>query len=267
MTRYKLTLEYDGAPFVGWQRQENGLSVQQVLEDAVFGFCGERVHVQAAGRTDAGVHAWGQVAHVDIARDTRPDVVRDALNFHLKPHPVAILAAETAPPDFHARFWATGRRYVYRIVNRRARLALEAGRAWLVSVPLDAVAMDGAARRLVGRHDFTSFRSAACQARSPLKTLDRLDVTRHGEEIRIETAARSFLHNQVRIMVGTLKLVGEGKWTAEDVSAALAARDRERGGPTAPPEGLYLAEVRYDARSGRVGCPQAEDADDADVEG
>jgi tRNA pseudouridine38-40 synthase len=267
MTRYKLTLEYDGGPFVGWQRQENGLSVQQVVEEAVFGFCGERVHVQAAGRTDAGVHARGQVAHVDIARDTRPDVVRDALNFHLKPHPVAVLAAEVAPPDFHARFSATGRRYLYRIINRRARLALEAGRAWLVSVPLDAAAMALAARRLVGRHDFTSFRSAACQARSPLKTLDRLDVTRHGEEIRIETAARSFLHNQVRIMVGTLKLVGEGKWTADDVSVALAARDRERGGPTAPPEGLYLAEVRYDAGSGRVGCPQAEDADDADIEG
>jgi tRNA pseudouridine38-40 synthase len=249
MTRYKLTLEYDGGPFVGWQRQDNGLSVQQAVEDAVHGFCGERVHVQAAGRTDAGVHATGQVAHVDIAKATRPDVVRDALNFHLRPHPVAVVAAEVAPPDFHARFSATGRRYVYRVVNRRAPLALDAGRAWLVSVPLDAAAMAAGAQRLLGRHDFTSFRSAACQAASPLKTLDRLDVTRAGEEIRVEAAARSFLHNQVRIMVGTLKLVGEGKWTADDVAAALAARGRERGGPTAPPEGLYLAEVRYDGPS------------------
>lgn len=265
MTRFKLTLEYDGGPFVGWQRQDNGLSVQQVVEDAVFGFCGERTLVQAAGRTDAGVHARGQVAHVDIVRDTRPDVVRDALNFHLKPHPVAVIAAEVAPAGFHARFSATGRRYEYRIVNRRARLALDAGRAWLVSAPLDAAAMAAAARRLVGRHDFTSFRSTACQAASPLKTLDRLEVTRSGAEVRIEAAARSFLHNQVRIMVGTLKLVGEGKWTADDVSAVLAARDRERGGPTAPPEGLYLMAVRYDAPSAAGHDLQAEDAADDEV--
>jgi tRNA pseudouridine38-40 synthase len=209
--------------------------------------------VQAAGRTDAGVHASGQVAHVDIEKEARPDTVRDALNFHLKPHPVAVIAAETAPPDFHARFRATGRRYLYRIVNRRARLVLDAGRAWLVPVPLDASAMVHGAARLVGRHDFTSFRSTACQAASALKTLDRLDVTRTGDEIRIEAAARSFLHNQVRIMVGTLKLVGEGKWTPDDVAAALAARDRTRGGPTAPPEGLYLADVRYDEPSGAGG--------------
>jgi len=265
MTRYKLTLEYDGGPFVGWQRQDNALSVQQAVEDAVHGFCGERVHVQAAGRTDAGVHAWGQVAHVDIEKDTRPDVVRDALNFHLKPHPVVVVSAETAPADFHARFSASGRRYVYRIVNRRARLALDAGRAWQLSVPLDDAAMAVAARVLVGRHDFTSFRSTACQAASPVKTLDRLDVTRTGDEIRIEAAARSFLHNQVRIMVGTLKLSGEGKWSAADVQAALAARDRERGGPTAPPEGLYLAEVRYDAPSAALDGAQAEDVDDAEA--
>jgi tRNA pseudouridine38-40 synthase len=244
---------------VGWQRQDNGPSVQQALEAAVMGFCGERVLVQAAGRTDAGVHASGQVAHVDIGKATRPDVVRDALNFHLKPHPVAVLSAEAVPADFHARFSATGRRYIYRIVNRRARLALAAGRAWLVPAPLDTARMQAAAQRLVGHHDFTSFRSAACQARSPLKTLDRLDVCRVGEEIRIEAAARSFLHNQVRIMVGTLKLAGEGRWTAADVDAALAARDRERGGPTAPPDGLYLVEVRYDAPSG-AGRRDADDA-------
>lgn len=263
VTRYKLTLEYDGGPFVGWQRQDNGLSVQQVVEDAVFGFCGERTPVQAAGRTDAGVHAWGQVAHVDIAKATRPDVVRDALNYHLKPHPVAVVAAEVAPGDFHARFSATGRRYLYRIVNRRAKLALDAGRVWLVPVPLDAAAMAQGAQRLLGRHDFTSFRSAACQAASPVKTLDRLDVTRTGDEIRIEAAARSFLHNQVRIMVGTLRLVGEGKWTADDVTAALAATNRERGGPTAPPDGLYLTAVRYEAPSdAAVGKLEADDAVD-----
>jgi tRNA pseudouridine38-40 synthase len=255
VTRYKLTLEYDGAPFVGWQRQDNGLSIQQAVEDAVFGFCGERTAVVAAGRTDAGVHARGQVAHVDIAKPTRPDVVRDALNFHLKPHPIAVLSASSVPVDFHARFSATGRRYLYRIVNRRARLALDAGRAWQVAAPLDDAAMAAAAQVLVGRHDFTSFRSAGCQAASPLKTLDRLDVARDGEEIAIAAAARSFLHNQVRIMVGTLKLVGEGKWSAADVAAALAARDRTRGGPTAPPDGLYLVDVRYDG-------PSAVEADD-----
>lgn len=262
MARYKLTLEYDGAPFVGWQRQDNGLSVQQAVEDAVVRFCGERAHVQAAGRTDAGVHAWGQVAHVDIAKPTRPDVVRDALNFHLKPHPVAVVSAEAVPDGFHARFSATGRRYLYRIVNRRAKLALDAGRAWLVSVPLDDAAMAQGARRLVGRHDFTSFRSTACQAASPVKTLDRLDVSRTGDEIRIDVAARSFLHNQVRIMVGTLKLVGEGKWTPDDVAAALAACNRERAGPTAPPDGLYLAAVRYEAPSGSLEGEADEAVDD-----
>ena len=264
MTRYRLTIEYDGRGFVGWQRQDNGLSVQQALEEAVLGFCGERAHVYGAGRTDAGVHAIGQVAHVDIARPTTPDTVRDALNAHLRPAPVSVLAAEAVDDAFHARFSATGRRYLYRIVNRRAPLALDAGRAWQVGVPLDAEAMGAAAQRLLGRHDFTSFRSAACQARSPVKTLDRFDVTRTGDEIRLDIAARSFLHNQVRIMTGTLKLVGEGKWTADDVAAVLAARDRTRGGPTAPPDGLYLAAVRYDGGSGGRAGQAADDIADDD---
>jgi tRNA pseudouridine38-40 synthase len=263
MTRYRLTIEYDGSGFVGWQRQDNGPSVQQAVEEAVFGFCGERTHVYGAGRTDAGVHATGQVAHVDIAKSTTADIVRDALNAHLRPAPVSVLAAAMVDDAFHARFSATGRRYLYRIVNRRAPLALDAGRAWQVGTPLDAEAMAEAAARLLGRHDFTSFRSAACQATSPIKTLDRLDVMRAGEEIRLEIAARSFLHNQVRIMAGTLKLVGEGKWSADYVSAALAARDRTKGGPTAPPDGLYLAEVRYDGGSGAAG-QAADDAVDED---
>ena len=245
MTRFKLTLEYDGGAFVGWQRQDNGPSVQQALEEAIQKFCGETVTSFAAGRTDAGVHALGQVAHVDLTRETTPETVRDALNFHLKPAPVAVLTAEIAPPDFHARFSATARLYLYRIVNRRAPLAVERGRAWLVGAPLDTEAMHAAAQRLVGHHDFTSFRAALCQAASPMKTLDRLDVTRAGDEVRIDARARSFLHHQVRNMVGTLKLVGEGKWTADDVSRALAARDRSAAGPTAPPDGLYLTEVWY----------------------
>jgi len=264
MTRYRLTIEYDGSGFVGWQRQGNGPSVQQALEDAVFGFCGERKQVHGAGRTDAGVHATGQAAHVDVAKATTANTVREALNAHLRPAPVAVVEAVAVDDDFHARFSATGRRYLYRIVNRRAPLALDAGRAWQVGVPLDAEAMRVAATRLLGHHDFTSFRSTACQARSPVKTLDRLDVVRTGDEIRLEIAARSFLHNQVRIMAGTLRLVGEGKWSADDVSAALAARDRTRGGPTAPPDGLYLAEVRYDGGSGAAGNA-ADDAVDEDL--
>jgi tRNA pseudouridine38-40 synthase len=264
MTRYRLTIEYDGRGFVGWQRQDNGPSVQQALEEAVLGFCGERTHVYGAGRTDAGVHAIGQVAHVDIVKPTSTDTVRDALNAHLRPAPVSVIAAEIVDDAFHARFSATGRQYLYRIVNRRAPLALDAGRAWQVGVRLDAAAMQEAATRLLGRHDFTSFRSAACQARSPVKTLDRLDVTHTGDEIRLDIAARSFLHNQVRIMTGTLKLVGEGKWTAGDVADALAACDRTRGGPTAPPDGLYLAAVRYDGGSGRRGGQAADGAGDDD---
>jgi len=245
MTRFKLVIEYDGGPFVGWQRQENGPSVQQALEEAVFAFSGERVTSFGAGRTDAGVHALGQVAHFDLARDTTADTVRDAVNFHLKPQPIAVLLAEPVAADFHARFSAKARSYLYRIANRRAPLALDRGRAWPVQQPLDAAAMQVAAERLVGHHDFTSFRSSICQAASPEKTLDRLEVTRAGEEIHIRARARSFLHHQVRNMVGTLKLVGDGKWSAADVSRALAARDRAKAGPTAPAEGLYLTAVDY----------------------
>ncbi|GIK97222.1 MAG: tRNA pseudouridine synthase A [Alphaproteobacteria bacterium] len=245
MTRWKLTVEYDGGGFVGWQRQDNGPSVQQALEEAVARFCGEMVRAHAAGRTDAGVHATGQVVHLDIVKETTAETVRDALNFHLKPAPVAVLTVEPVEDGFHARFSATGRAYLYRIVNRRAPLALERGRAWLVGAPLDAAVMHDAAQVLAGRHDFTSFRAALCQAASPVKTLDRLDVMRHGEEIAIVAEARSFLHHQVRNMVGTLKLVGEGKWTKADVARALAARDRAAAGPTAPPEGLYLTGVKY----------------------
>ncbi len=245
MTRWKLTIEYDGGGLVGWQRQDNGPSVQQALEEAVARFCGERVTAHAAGRTDAGVHATGQVAHLDIAKTTTAETVRDALNFHLKPAPIAVRTVEAVDDGFHARFSATGRSYLYRIVNRRAPLALERGRAWQVGAPLDAASMQAAARELVGHHDFSSFRAALCQAASPVKTLDRLEVMRHGEEIAIVAGARSFLHHQVRNMVGTLKLVGEGKWSAADVARALAARDRAAAGPTAPPEGLYLTAVRY----------------------
>jgi tRNA pseudouridine38-40 synthase len=245
MTRFKLTLEYDGGGFVGWQRQENGLSVQEVLEEAVLRFCGERVTASAAGRTDAGVHASGQVAHIDLARAAEADTVRDALNFHLKPHPVAVLAAEVAPAGFHARFSAVQRRYRYRIINRRAPLVLEAGRAWRLAIALDANAMHDAAQHLVGKHDFSSFRAALCQAASPVKTLDRLAVERRGEEIAISAEARSFLHHQVRNMVGSLKLVGEGRWSAADLLRALEARDRAAAGPTAPAEGLCLIEVCY----------------------
>ena len=245
MTRFRLLIEYDGGPFVGWQRQDNGPSVQQSIEDAVFAFCQERVVSVAAGRTDAGVHALGQVVHLDLARDCAADTLRDAVNFHLKPQPIAILSAEVVAADFHARFSATGRRYLYRIVNRRAPLVLERGRAWWLPGALDVSAMAKAAERLIGRHDFTSFRSSICQAASPVKTLDRLSVERAGEEFRIEAAARSFLHHQVRNMVGSLKLVGEGRWTGDDLSAALAARDRRAAGPTAPPDGLYLVSVVY----------------------
>lgn len=245
MPRYKIIIEYDGSPFVGWQRQNNGLGVQQVVEEALAAFAGETITVFAAGRTDAGVHALGQVAHFDLERDFAPDTVRDALNFHIRPHPVSVIAAETADAEFHARFQARERQYRYRITNRRAPLALDRGRAWWVPVPLDAAAMHAAAQVLVGNHDFTSFRASICQAKSPVKTLDRLDVSRDGDDIFIFACARSFLHHQVRNLTGTLKLVGEGKWTADDVAAALAARDRARGGPTAPPDGLYLTKITY----------------------
>jgi tRNA pseudouridine38-40 synthase len=245
MTRYKLTLEYDGGGFVGWQRQDNGPSVQEALEKAVAAFCAETVTSFAAGRTDAGVHALGQVVHFDLAKETTADTVRDALNFHLKPAPVSVLKAEAVGEDFHARFSAKARLYRYRIVNRRPPLALDRGRAWLVWGELDAAAMHDAAQVLVGHHDFTSFRATLCQAKSPLKTLDVLEVRRESDEIIVNARAQSFLHHQVRNMVGTLKLVGEGKWTRADVAAALAARNRAAGGPTAPAEGLYLTEVWY----------------------
>ncbi len=245
MTRFKLVVEYDGRGFVGWQRQANGLSLQEVLEEAVFRFCGERVTSHVAGRTDAGVHALGQVAHLDIERAAAPEVVRDALNFHLKPHPVAVLRAEPVGPDFHARFSARERAYLYRIVNRRAPLTLNRGRAWLVQAPLDFRAMQAGAAHLVGCHDFSSFRAAECQAKSPVKTLDRLELSREGEAILVHARARSFLHHQVRNMVGSLKLVGEGTWTSSDIRRVLDARDRRVAGPTAPPDGLYLLEVVY----------------------
>lgn len=249
MARWKLTIEYDGKPFVGWQRQENGPSVQAALEHAIMKLTGESVTVGAAGRTDAGVHALGQVAHADIAKEMAADKMRDALNAHLRPHPVAVLEAEMAPQDFHARFNATARHYVYRIVNRRSPLTFDAGRAWSVQVDLDADAMHEAAQGLVGHHDFTTFRAAECQANSPVKTLDILNVVRAGEEIRISASARSFLHHQVRSMVGTLKQVGTGKWRPSDVRAALEARDRTACGPVAPPDGLYLVRVDYGVRS------------------
>ena len=246
MARFKLTLEYDGAPFVGWQRQDNGSSVQAAVEDALRALTGQAVEVVGAGRTDAGVHALGQVAHIDLA-DERFDgrKLREALNYHLKPAPIAVLSAAPAPADFHARFSATARAYLYVIVNRRAPLAIDRGRAWQVRQPLDVAAMAAAAEPLLGHYDFTSFRAAQCQAKSPCKTLDRLTVTREGDEIHIEAIARSFLHHQVRNIVGTLKWAGEGKWTTREVAAALAARDRAAAGPTAPADGLYLVSVAY----------------------
>ncbi|WP_421884182.1 tRNA pseudouridine(38-40) synthase TruA [Pacificispira sp.] len=246
MQRWKITIEYDGGPFVGWQRQTNGPSVQAALEDAAFAFCGERVLVQGAGRTDTGVHALAQVAHLDIERATDAKTVRDAINQHLKPDPVAVLGAEAVPQDFHARFSATGRSYLYRILNRRAPAVLDHGRVWAVPQELDAASMHEAAQVLVGRHDFTSFRASECQADSPVRTLDRLDVSRRGEEIHIVAEARSFLHHQIRNFAGTLERVGRGRWTARDVADVLDARDRAAAGPTAPPQGLYLTGVCYD---------------------
>ena len=245
MPRYRLTIEYDGGPFVGFQRQTNGPSIQASLERAIEKFCGEAVTVTGAGRTDTGVHAEGQVVHFDLTADKSANEVRNAVNHHLKPDPVAVLDAAVADPAFHARFDAIGRAYRFRIVNRRPPLTFDRGLAWQVPVPLDADAMHAGAQRLVGRHDFTTFRSVHCQAQSPLKTLDRLDVMRHGDEITVIAEARSFLHHQVRSMVGTLKLVGEGKWTPDDVTAALEARDRQRLGLNAPPDGLYLTKVIY----------------------
>ena len=245
MPRYKIIIEYHGRDFVGWQRQDNGFSVQQALEDAIGKFSGEEVTLFGAGRTDSGVHALGQAAHFDLERDAEPETVRDALNFHLKPAAVTVLGAAKVENGFDARLSAKERAYVYRITNRRAPLTVGRGLSWWVPVPLDDAAMAAAAKTLEGKHDFTTFRSVHCQAKSPERTLDVLKVTRDGDLIKVEARARSFLHHQVRNMVGTLKLVGEGKWTAADVEAALASTDRAAGGPTAPPDGLYLMEVIY----------------------
>ena len=245
MTRFRLLVEYDGGPFMGWQRQAHGPSVQQAIEEAIEAITGEAATLHAAGRTDAGVHALAIAAHVDIERPIAPFRLAGGLNARLRPQPVAVLAASVVADDWHARFSCIARRYRYRIVNRRAPLALEAGRAWQVAVPLDAEAMDEAAQILVGRHDFTTFRSAHCQSESPVKTLDRLDVRREGDVIEIEAAARSFLHHQIRSMVGCLQLVGRGKWGAADLRAALEARDRAALGLNAPPQGLYFVEALY----------------------
>ena len=245
MPRYKLTLEYHGGRFAGWQRQANGPSVQGAIEAALRALEPDAPSIAGAGRTDAGVHATGQVAHCDLARDWEPFRLAEALNWHLKPDPVAVLAAERVADDFHARFSATGRRYLYRVVCRRAPLTIERGLAWRLSHDLDAGAMQAAADLLVGQHDFTTFRSAQCQAASPVKTLDEFRIERAGEEIRCHLAARSFLHNQVRSLVGTLERVGTGKWPVARVADALAARNRAACGPVAPPDGLYLADVIY----------------------
>ena len=246
MPRYRLLIEYDGGPFHGWQAQADGPSVQSALARAVEAFCGDRVPVSGAGRTDSGVHATGQVAHIDFERDWPARTVRDAINAHLVPDPIVVVEAEIAAPDFHARFSATGRRYLYRILNRPAPPALDKGRVFWTKKRLDAGAMQAAANTLLGRHDFTTFRDVQCQANSPLRTLDVARVTRVGDEVRLDFAARSFLHRQVRSMTGTLAEVGIGKWTPDDVRSALEARDRSRCGAVAPAHGLYLTHVSYE---------------------
>jgi len=246
VTRWRLTIEYDGGPFMGWQRQAHGPSVQQTIEEALARMTGEETQVIAAGRTDAGVHALAMSAHVDIAKAVTPHRLREGLNALVRPHPVSILEVQQVADDWHARFSCTGRRYLYRILNRRAPPALAAGKVWHIAVPLDLEAMAKGAAQLVGRHDFTTFRSAHCQSDSPVKTLDRLEVCREGEEIRITAAARSFLHHQVRSMVGCLALVGRGQWRPEDIGRALDARDRAALGFNAPPDGLYFVGAIYD---------------------
>ena len=245
MPRYRLLIEYDGTPFNGFQVQGDQPSVQRSLQRAIEAFCGETPVIYAAGRTDTGVHATGQVVHIDLERAWEPKVVREAINAHLWPEPVVVLDAAEAPDDFHARFSAKGRRYLYRILNRRAPPALDQGKVWHVKKPLDAQAMHAAARALVGQHDFTTFRDAQCQARSPLKTLDESRVWREGEEVRLAFAARSFLNRQVRSMTGSLVEVGAGRWPVERIRTALEARDRKACGPVAPPQGLYLTDVEY----------------------
>jgi tRNA pseudouridine38-40 synthase len=245
VTRWRLTIEYDGSPFMGWQRQEHGPSVQQTLEEALFRMTGEMAAVHAAGRTDAGVHALAMSAHVEIEKTLTEHRLREGLNALVRPHPISVLSASHVPDDWHARFSCIGRRYLYRILNRRAPPALDRRRAWHIGVPLDVAAMRKGAAFLIGKHDFTTFRSAQCQSDSPVKTLDRLDVVRDGDEIHVEAAARSFLHHQVRSMVGCLALVGRGQWKPDDISKALEARDRSALGFNAPPDGLYFVEAIY----------------------
>jgi tRNA pseudouridine38-40 synthase len=255
MPRYRITLEYDGTPFVGWQLQALGVSVQGRLTEAIGKLSGETVSVRGAGRTDAGVHALGQVAHFDLARTWPPDTVRAAVNFHLKPDPIAVLDCTIVGDDFDARFSATARHYLYRILARPAPPVLDRDRVWWVPQAIEPEPMREAAQALIGKHDFTTFRAAGCQAKSPVKTLDRLEVTAESQEIRIAASARSFLHNQVRSMVGSLKLVGERKWRPADLAAALEARDRSACGPVAPARGLYLVRVDYGPRGARDGEP------------
>jgi tRNA pseudouridine38-40 synthase len=245
VTRWRLTIEYDGGPFMGWQRQDHGPSVQQALEEALFRMTGELAAVHAAGRTDAGVHALAMSAHVEIEKTLSAHRLREGLNALVRPNPISVLAVEPVADDWHARFWCIGRRYLYRILNRRAPPALDRGRAWHIAVPLDVEAMQQGAALLVGRHDFTTFRSVQCQSESPVKTLDRLEVCRDGEEVRIEAAARSFLHHQVRSMAGCLALVGRGQWEPQDIRRALEARDRAALGLNAPAHGLYFVEAVY----------------------
>jgi len=245
MPRYRLTVEYQGAEYAGWQRQESAPTVQGELEEAIFRLSSQRVTVTGSGRTDAGVHARGQIVHFDLEKAFSPETMQNALNAHLRPQPIAVLAASLAPPDFHARFSAIARHYEYRILARRAPPALDRGLVWHVARPLDHEAMHDAAQVLLGQHDFTTFRAVQCQAKSPVKTLDRIDISRQGEEIVMAVSARSFLHHQVRSFAGSLKLVGEGKWTRRDLGKALKACDRAACGPVAPPEGLTLVRVDY----------------------
>lgn len=245
MPRYKLTIEYDGGPYSGWQLQDNVPTVQGAVEDAVLGLNGEPALVYGSGRTDAGVHALAQIAHVDLVKDLRDDKVRDALNYHLGDHPISVLRAEKTDDDFHARFDAKERRYLYRMIDRRARLALDIGRVWRVPYKIDVDAMHAAAQELVGKHDFTTFRDTQCQSKTPIKTIHEITVLRAGEEVHIHIRALSFLHKQVRSITGTLNEVGRGNWDKQDVIDALAAKDRTACGPVAPSDGLYLVRVSY----------------------
>ncbi|NNE57492.1 MAG: tRNA pseudouridine(38-40) synthase TruA [Hellea sp.] len=247
MPRYKLTIEYDGGPYSGWQWQDHAPTVQGAMEEAVLGLNGEPALVYGSGRTDAGVHALSQIAHVDLVKDLRNDKVRDAINFHLGDHPISVINAVKVSDDFHARFDAIERQYLYRMIDRRPKLALERGRVWRVPYKVDVDAMHEAAQELVGKHDFTTFRDTQCQSKSPIKTMDAITVLRAGDEVHIQVRAQSFLHKQVRSITGTLNEVGRGNWTKHDVIDALEAKDRTACGPVAPPDGLYLVKVDYDS--------------------